>query len=81
MQQNQRNMDQQDAQQRQAMHHEQMQALAQLQRAQHAADERQRMADVVREHHVDMNAANRDRLVAAQQAAGVPYTNLSLIHI
>ena len=29
MQQNQRNMDQQDAQQRQAMHHEQMQALAQ----------------------------------------------------
>ena len=37
MQQNQRNMDQQDAQQREAMRHEQMQAIAQLQRAQHAA--------------------------------------------
>ena len=35
------------------------------------------MVDMVREHHVDMNAANKDRLVAAQQAAGIPYTNVT----
>ena len=64
MRQNQQNLDQQDAQQRAAMHHEQMQALAQLARAQHAADQRQRMSDEVLNGHTDMIAANRDRLIA-----------------
>ena len=59
------------------MHQEQMQALAQLARAQHAADQRQRMSDEVLNGHSDMIAANRDRLIAAQQAAGIPYTNVT----
>ena len=75
--QNQQNLDQVDAQQREAMHQESMQGLAQLARAQHAADERQRMSDEVLSRHVDMGDANKDRLVAAQQAAGVPYTNVT----
>ena len=35
------------------------------------------MSDEVLMRHVDMGAANRDRLIAAQQAAGVPYTNVT----
>ena len=77
MQQNQQNLDQVDAQKREAMHQESMQALAQLARAQHAADQRQNMSDAVLNGHTDMIAANRDRLVAAQQAAGIPYTNVT----
>ena len=72
-QQNQQNLSHLDAQPREAMHQESMQALAQLGRAQHAADERQRMSDAVLNGHTDMIAANRDRLVAAQEAARVPY--------
>ena len=34
-------------------------------------------SDEVLSRYVDMHAANRDRLIAAQQAAGVPYTNVT----
>ena len=77
MRQNQENLTRLDAQQREAMHQEQMQGLDQLARAQHAADQRQRMSDEVLNGLSDMIAANRDRLIAAQQAAGIPYTNVT----
>ena len=76
MQQNQQNLNQLDAQKKEAMHQEAQQGLAQLGRAQHAGDVWQRMSDEVLNRHVDMGAANRDRLVAAQEAAGVPYTTV-----
>ena len=58
------------------MHQESMQALEQLRMAQHAVDQRERMSNEVL-RPVDMGAANRDRLVAAQEAAGIPYTNVT----
>ena len=35
------------------------------------------MSDEVLRRHVDMGAANRDRLIEAQQLAGIPYTNVT----
>ena len=35
------------------------------------------MSDAVLNRHSDMIAANKDRLIAAQQAAGIPYTNVT----
>ena len=72
MQQNQQKLAQIDARQREAMRQEQHQALEQLARAQHSADQRQRTSDEVLQRHVDMGAANRDRLISAQTAAGIP---------
>ena len=61
MRQNQQNLDQQDARQREAMHQESMQALDQLARAHHAAEQRQRMSDEVLRRHVDMGDSVHQR--------------------
>ena len=79
-QQNAQQLSQIDARQREAMNQEQHQALEQLAMAQRQAEQRQNMHDEVLRRHVDMGAVDHDRLIAAQEAAGIPHTTVTRTH-
>ena len=66
--------------QREGMHQEHMQAMDELASAQRQAQQRQNIHEEVLRTHIDMPAADRDRLIQAKQAAGVAvsYTHLTL---
>ena len=59
------------------MHNEHIQGLEELARSHRAAQQRQNMHEEVLRRQVDMGAADRDRLIAAKQAAGVVYNNVT----
>jgi len=77
MDQHNRDMLELDRRQREGMHQEHMQGMEQLARSQREAQQRQEMHEEVLRAHVDMAAADRDRLIAAKQAAGVVYNNVT----
>ena len=77
MEQHNRDMFELERRQREGMHNEQVQATDELASAQRQAQQRQNMHEEVLRTHVDMPAADRDRLIQAKQAAGVVYNNVT----
>ena len=77
MDQHNRDMFELDRRQREGMLNVQMQGMEDLARGQREAQQRQNMHEEVLRRHVDMGAADRDRLIEAKQAAGVVYNNVT----